>query len=57
MLSESMITKIKNAPNNLNSKITELNNKLANLESKSKSISQEEKEVINNARIYNSRKS
>lgn len=52
-----MITKIKNVPNNLNSKITELNNKLANLESKSKSISQEEKEVINNARIYNSRKS
>ena len=56
MLSETMITKLKNVPSNLNSKITELNNKLATLESKAKSISQTE-EVINNARVYDSRKS
>lgn len=57
MLSETMMAKLKNVPNNLNSKITELNNKLATLESKAKSISQIEEEVINNARVNDSRKS
>ena len=57
MLSETMMTKLKNVPNNLNSKIIELNNKLATLESKAKSISHTEEEVINNARVYDSRKS
>jgi len=57
LLSETMMTKLKNVPSNLNSKITELNNKLATLESKAKSISHTEEEVINNARVYDSRKS